>query len=107
MCDVLRRAGAASAVQRIIDSHVHVWSDGEVPHPWVQHPPQELRSAATYPALTHALRTAGVSAALVVQPAAHGYDHRYVSEALAANPQCLRGMCLANQWNQSWFYNPF
>ena len=73
-----------------------MWSDGRPPYPWVREPPPELQSTATLTDMVRTLKAAGVSGALVLQPANHGYDHRYVHEALLAEPQFLRGMCLAN-----------
>ena len=100
------RAGKPSVISnpKLIDSAVHVWSDGEAPFPWEGAPPPEpLRSAATHEALAQLLRgaagaagAAGVAGALIVQPSVHKFDHSYVTATLKAHPEMFRGMCLAN-----------
>lgn len=79
--------------RRIIDSHLHVWSDGKQPFPWEVEPPEALKVTATVEKLLHAAKEAGVSGALIVQPANHKYDHSYVTRALRQHPQFFRGMC--------------
>ena len=96
------RAGKPSVISnpKLIDSAVHVWSDGEAPFPWEGAPPPEpLRSAATHEALAQLLRgaagaagAAGVAGALIVQPSVHKFDHSYVTAALRAHPELYRGM---------------
>ena len=83
---------------KVIDSAVHVWSDGEPPFPWEGAPPPEaLQSSATHEALAQLLRgAAGLAGALIVQPSIHKFDHSYVTAALRAHPELYRGMCLAN-----------
>ena len=88
--------GSTIAMSRVIDSAVHVWSDGAPPYPWANAPPKALASAATPEALMTAARGAGVTGALIVQPANHMYDHSYVTAALKAHPDFFRGMGLAN-----------
>ena len=81
---------------RIIDSAIHLWSIGAKPFPWVSPPPANLQKAATPSAFIARARDAGVSGALIVQPANHLYDHSYVKKALIDHPAFFRGMCLAN-----------
>ena len=81
---------------KVIDSAVHVWSNGQPPYPWAVAPPEELTSAATYERLAASAQASGVAGALIVQPANHQYDHSYVTAALRAHPELYRGMCLAN-----------
>ena len=81
---------------KVIDSAVHVWSNGQPPYPWAVAPPEELTTTATYEALTASAQAAGVAGALIVQPANHKFDHSYVTAALRAHPDLYRGMCLAN-----------
>ncbi len=81
---------------KVIDSAVHVWSNGQPPYPWAVAPPEELTTTATYEALTASTQAAGVAGALIVQPANHKFDHSYVTAALRAHPDLYRGMCLAN-----------
>ena len=82
---------------KVIDSAVHVWSDGKPPFPWEGAPPPvALQLAATHEALAQLARQAGVAGALIVQPSIHKFDHSYVAAALRAHPDLYRGMCLAN-----------
>lgn len=81
---------------KVIDSAVHVWSNGQPPYPWAVAPPEELTATATYEALTASTQAAGVAGALIVQPANHMFDHSYVTAALRAHPDLYRGMLLAN-----------
>ena len=71
---------------KVIDSAVHVWSNGQPPYPWAVAPPEELMTTATYQALEASTRAAGVAGALIVQPASHMFDHSYVTAALRAHP---------------------
>jgi len=91
-------AGATSpaASRRVIDSAIHLWSTGAPPYPWAAAPPANLASAATAEAYIAKARAAGVSGALVVQPANHMYDHSYVTNALKEHPGFFRAMGLAN-----------
>lgn len=82
--------------QRIIDSHIHVWSDGKEPYPWLVDPPPALHAAATTEKFVESARAAGVSGTLIVQPANHKWDHRYVTSALRSHPEFFKGMALAN-----------
>lgn len=81
---------------RIIDSAIHLWSDGAEPYPWAAAPPPDLQKAATAEAYIARAREAGVAGALVVQPANHMYDHSFVTRALKEHPTFFRGMGLAN-----------
>ena len=91
----LCRSGAAQMALRI-DSHLHVWSDGEPPYPWEVPPPEELRASARAEVLVESARRAGISGALIVQPVNHKFDHSYVTAALERYPDFFRGMMLAN-----------
>ena len=89
-------AGAAGVPRVVIDSAVHVWSTGVEPFPWSAPPPVPLQKAATGDALVAAASQAGVTNALIVQPANHAYDHSYVSAVLKEHPTFFRAMGLAN-----------
>ena len=80
----------------VIDSAIHLWSTGAEPYPWVAPPPADLQSVATAEAYLAKAKAAGVSGAIVVQPANHMYDHSYVKKALEQHPGFLKGMGLAN-----------
>ena len=87
---------ASGRASRLIDSHVHVWSDGKAPFEYVTPPPPLLETTARTEVLVEAARASGVDGILIVQPANHKFDHSYVAEALKAHPGLFRGMLLAN-----------
>ena len=78
-----------------VDSHLHVYSNGDAPFPLEQKPPQQLADAQVEH-LWAAMSAAGVAGALIVQPINHGYDHSYVASVLADSRYSgrLKGMCL-------------
>jgi predicted TIM-barrel fold metal-dependent hydrolase len=81
----------------IVDASVHLWSDDRARYPFapidgVDLPADGLPSRKLFADLD----TAGVGGAVVVQPRSHGYDHRYISAALAAYPERLAGVCLVD-----------
>lgn len=80
----------------VIDSAIHVWSSGEQPYPWANPPPADLQSAALPSLYVNLAKSAGVDGALIVQPANHMYDHRFVTKALKEYPDFFRGVGLAN-----------
>eukprot|EP00953_Heterococcus_sp_UTEX-ZZ885_P022774 12582-Heterococcus_DN1.PRE.2 len=83
---------------RAIDSHLHVWSNGEPPFPFAdgKDPPASLRHCSRAEDLLDSMATAGVAGALIVQPINHLYDHSYVKHCLTKWPTQFKGMCLAN-----------
>ena len=87
---------AAGQPRVVIDSAVHVWSTGAEPFPWAVPPPAPLQKAATGDALVAAASKAGVTNALIVQPANHAYDHSYVTSVLKEHPTFFKAMGLAN-----------
>lgn len=93
---VMSAAAASRAGPRIIDAHLHVWSDGAPPYPWAVPPPPPLQCTATAKALYDAAVAAGVEGALIVQPANHKFDHSYVAAALRQHEGFFKGMQLAN-----------
>jgi len=93
---LISSVAAAPSCRRVIDSHLHIWSDGTAPFPWAVPPPPLLEKTATAEAMLEGARAAGVTGALIVQPANHKFDHTYVSSALKAHPGFFRGMALAN-----------
>mmetsp|Transcript_38506 Transcript_38506/g.94724 ORF Transcript_38506/g.94724 Transcript_38506/m.94724 type:complete len:347 (-) Transcript_38506:114-1154(-) len=97
------RGGGGGAVTMaakgsILDSHLHVWSDGKAPFPWAagNEPPKDLQGAATVESLLGDMDKSGVAGALIVQPINHKFDHSYVEECMKKYPSRLKGMCLAN-----------
>jgi len=82
----------------VIDSHLHVWSDGQSPFEYwpQQEPPEAMRSNCGADDLMEKMDAAGVAGCLIVQPINHKYDHSYVESVIKAYPQKLKGMCLAN-----------
>ena len=87
---------AAGQPRVVIDSAVHEWSTGAEPFPWAVPPPVPLQKAATGDALVAAASKAGVTNALIVQPANHAYDHSYVTSVLKEHPTFFKAMGLAN-----------
>mmetsp|Transcript_1037 Transcript_1037/g.1713 ORF Transcript_1037/g.1713 Transcript_1037/m.1713 type:complete len:305 (+) Transcript_1037:69-983(+) len=83
-----------------IDSHLHVWSDGNVPFPYATGgvggpPPADLAHCQAMHLLSEQQK-ANVGGALIVQPINHGFDHSYV-ESILSNPDIgtkFKGMCL-------------
>jgi predicted TIM-barrel fold metal-dependent hydrolase len=59
-------------------------------------PPPALRTLANTESARSVIEQAGVSGALIVQPANHKFDHSYVSAALRSHPDFYRGMLLAD-----------
>lgn len=84
-------------MRRLIDAHVHAWLPPTAPrHP---HVAPMLGAAPELPpadggALTAAMATAGVSHAVIVQPACYGPDHSYVQSLADEHPATLR-VCVA------------
>ena len=75
---------------RMIDSHVHVWSDGTAPFPYINSPPPEdLREASSPQHLLRLMDASGVHGAIVIQPINYQYDHSYLTN-LMQNPQYNR-----------------
>lgn len=92
---------------RLIDAHVHVWSavedarTGKFPYygqmlgsatAAVDEPPMPGHAEL----LQQAMQEAGVSGAMIVQPANHMYDHTYVTSVLTAHPDKFVGCLLAD-----------
>ena len=79
-----------------IDSHLHVWSNGEEPYPYIRDavPPNSLKDTSNSAALLEEMNKADVRGALIVQPINHLFDHRYVEDAIRKYPERFKGMCL-------------
>ena len=90
------RSSMSGPTCKVIDSAIHLWSDGAAPFPWANPPPTDLQTVATADAYLATARAAGVGGALIVQPANHMYDHSYVTKALKEHGDFFRGMGLAN-----------
>ena len=90
------RSSMSGPTCKVIDSAIHLWSDGAAPFPWANPPPADLQTVATADAYLATARAAGVGGALIVQPANHMYDHSYVTKALKEHGDFFRGMGLAN-----------
>lgn len=84
--------------RRIIDSHLHVWSDGSEPFPWEEGlaPAEYLAHEATAEKLVQQMGFATMTGALIVQPIHHKFDHSYVEHVMQTWPGRFKGMCLAN-----------
>lgn len=79
-----------------VDSHLHIWSTGDDPHPYIRGavPPDPLRAGGTPEKLLEEMGKADVRGALIVQPINHLFDHSYVEEAMNKYPGKFKGMCL-------------
>lgn len=87
---------SVSATPRV-DAHVHLWGHDTVRYPFGPHDgipaPQEPFPAER---LDAAMRAAGVSQAIAIQPRVYGYDHAYLLAAAAELGDRLRVMPLIN-----------
>ncbi|GAB5029448.1 amidohydrolase family protein [Nannochloropsis oceanica] len=83
---------------RLIDSHHHVWTDGEEPFPYAngQSAPPGLQDSGTAEKFLTLAAAAGVERSLIVQPILYLYDHSYVRSVLQAHPGKFEGMLNAN-----------
>jgi predicted TIM-barrel fold metal-dependent hydrolase len=81
----------------LIDAAVHVWSDDPATYPW-----SALADAvapdhsATVDELNAEQATIGFDGAVVIQPRVYGYDHRFLTGVLRANPGRFAGVCLVH-----------
>mmetsp|Transcript_4115 Transcript_4115/g.8394 ORF Transcript_4115/g.8394 Transcript_4115/m.8394 type:complete len:372 (-) Transcript_4115:65-1180(-) len=87
----------------IVDTHVHIWSDGTGKFPYAEGlaPPENLQKDSDADGLLKRMGLANVGGALIVQPACHLFDHSFVKEAIDARPEVFKGMCLANPSHQT------
>ena len=78
-----------------IDSHLHVWSNGEHPFILEQNPAPELAHCQAE-SLFNEMNSANIGGALIVQPINHKYDHSYLSSVLKDEKYQgrFKGMCL-------------
>ena len=75
-----------SAVDVVVDTHVHIWSDDLVTYPMArgwERPPDHRASAER---LIEEMDRAGVAAAVLVQTPWYGEDNRYLVEAMRRYP---------------------
>lgn len=79
-----------------IDSHLHVWSDGNAPFPYIIEPPSELKINCQGKDLEKLQIEAGVGGALIVQPSNFMYDHSYVLSVMNGFGHRFKGMALMN-----------
>jgi len=81
----------------IIDSHVHIWGDGNGEYPFASSaplPPSGMTTTSNVDALLSQMEHTGVRGALVIQPIHYIYDHSYVLQAISRHPKKLKAMCL-------------
>lgn len=79
---------------RKIDSHLHVWAHDPDRYPYLPGREPTARGDAEF--LLSLMDAGGIDKAIIIQPIVHGFDHRYVDEALAKWPDRFAGMCLVN-----------
>lgn len=85
---------------RLIDSHLHVWTDGSAQSGYTYasgyEAPPGLHDAGSADKLLSLMDKSGVEKALIVQPIIYLYDHSYVKHVMDAHPTRFRGMLNAN-----------
>lgn len=96
-CAGMARATGRRPVPRV-DSHIHLWTPDEGQFPWETAPPEHLNSdgRATHDNFVKLMDEAGVAKAVVVQPINYGQDYKYLSAAMDAHPDRLRGVFVAD-----------
>lgn len=77
----------------IVDSHVHVWSDGTTFAQPDHADLAGLRGDASVQTLLGAMRAAQVDAAVLVQYIGYRWDNEYVAEAIKNRPDIFVGVC--------------
>jgi predicted TIM-barrel fold metal-dependent hydrolase len=87
-------AASTAFSMKIIDAHLHIWSDKPEAFDSDQIPPATLQHGATPEALIQKMNDAGVKGALIVQPIYQKFDHSYVTEAVKTYPHKFKGMML-------------
>ncbi len=80
----------------IVDSHVHIWSDDPEKYPPLPAYSQGPGRAASAENLFEVQEPLCVSRTVAIQPSWYGYDHSYLLDALAAYPDRLVGVALAD-----------
>jgi predicted TIM-barrel fold metal-dependent hydrolase len=82
---------------RMIDSHVHVWSDGVPPFTYDAAPPPQLLNSQPGDLLQN-MAEAGVRMAIITQPINHKYDHSFIQQIINEKnfKRKLKGICLMN-----------
>lgn len=80
----------------IIDAHLHVFSDDLKKYPYHTQTPYIPDFPATAEDFGDLMRENGVSRAVLVQPSAYMYDHRYLTEVLKRYPGKFAGVCLVD-----------
>jgi predicted TIM-barrel fold metal-dependent hydrolase len=82
----------------VIDAHAHVWAlDARFPWQPSLASVSVPRESATVDDLRAEMATAGVSGAVLVQPAAYGWDNRYLAQCLATDTDHrFTGVCLVD-----------
>ena len=75
--------------ERLVDAHVHVWEREALAQD------EALGEAGTLERLLATFDENGVSHGVAVQPSVYGIDHRYLLSSLAAAPDRLTGVALA------------
>jgi predicted TIM-barrel fold metal-dependent hydrolase len=86
------RGGAAAPPRPVVDTHMHVWSDGKGRFPYA-HPyrPGEVpKAAGTVEMLLDDMDQNGVTHAILVQMIHHGWDNGYLARCIKDHPKRLR-----------------
>lgn len=80
---------------RIIDSHVHVWTNTPT-FPWAAETIDPPKNEADPPTLLALMAQEAVAAAVLVQYIGYRWDNRYVAQALKTFPEKFMGVCRVN-----------
>lgn len=80
----------------VVDGHLHVWTTDTTHYPVAPTAPYAPTIPGDADTLLGLMATSGVDRAVIVQPACYGYDHRFVSDTLAAHPGRFAAACLVN-----------
>ncbi len=82
-----------SASNPVIDTHMHVWSDGKPPYPFA-HPYNADAADPAFPASVEMLLADmdanNVTHSIIVQTLCHGWDNTYVAACLKKHPSRFR-----------------
>lgn len=87
-------ANRSAAKTPVVDTHMHVWSDGKEPFPF-SHPYQAKfkrpKIAATVERLVDDMDKNGVTHSIIVQTIFHGWDNAYTVHCVKKHPQRFKG----------------
>merc|ERR1719414_1930249 len=97
-CAGMARAATQRRSLPRVDSHLHLWTPDTEKYPCVTPPPEHLNKdgRGTFENFVKLMDESGVASAVVVQPINYGQDYRYLTAAMNAHPDRLRGVFVAD-----------